>query len=201
MLFPGVSGEELSILLPPEQSHYWDLEFKGLFGWDFCFQSELLREMNHSSISLAEHTWVLLKHMNAGEHRDWHVFLVSRASQIPCVPAGRLPWLPVTAALQQGDWHPDGCSGLGLQAGGCVCMGAAAGALGAEEHFCDVGEVVESGWRELLVLAKDAGWGLCTDTEIRVCSRCLDLDKLCLFQSCCQKPYLEILPLGIAKSS
>lgn len=147
-------GEELSILLLLERSRYRDLEFKGLFGWDFCFHSELLRGMNHSSISLAEHTWVLLKHMNAGEHRDWHVFLVSRASQIPCVPAGRLPQLPVTAALQQRDWYPEGCSGLGLQAGGCVCMGAAAGALGVKEHFCDVEEAGELGWGELLVLAK-----------------------------------------------
>lgn len=31
------SGRSRASLLPPEESVYRDLEFKGLFGWDFCF--------------------------------------------------------------------------------------------------------------------------------------------------------------------
>lgn len=159
--------------------------------------------MNHSYISLAECTWVLLKHMNAREHRDWHVSLVRRAlltsTVYPCVEASpdRQLRLSCSSTMQRGGLLPRRLLWVGATGGGkedrvsCGVTGAADsacccspsrppvldcrdsfGECGRAEHFPGAwGRQGSRGVGWLLVLVKDAGWGLCSaDTEIGVCS-------------------------------
>lgn len=143
--------------------------------------------MNHSYISLAERTRVLLKHMNAGEHRDWHMSLVRRAlltnTVYPCVEASphRQPQPSRSSTVQRGDHPPRkllwvGAAGRGKAKGAVAQQGLQAvhGAacqtnplvLGCTGNFCGAEWSVSllcaagrgaGGVGWHLILAKDAG--------------------------------------------
>lgn len=92
--------------------------------------------MNHSYISLAERTGVLLKHVNAREHRDWHMSLVSRAlltnTVYPCVEASppRLPQPSRFSIAQSRGACPRRMLGAGAAGRGRQGVCAAEGPLG-----------------------------------------------------------------------